>query len=39
LGVKRVSMGPFIYNKMNKDLNDTLENINTHQSFNTLFKT
>ncbi len=39
LGVKRVSMGPFIYNKMNEHLSDTLKNINTHQSFDSLFKT
>ncbi len=38
LGVKRVSMGPFIYNKMNEHLNDTLEKINKHQSFDSLFK-
>jgi len=37
LGVKRVSMGPFVYNKMNKDLSDTLKNIEKHQSFNPLF--
>ncbi len=37
LGVKRVSMGPFINNYMNEQLKNILTNIEKDQSFNSLF--
>jgi len=37
-GVKRISMGPFIYNNMVSQLQDTLNDIGKNQSFNDLFK-
>lgn len=37
LGVKRVSSGPFIYNKVKSKLSVNLELINDNQSFNSLF--
>lgn len=38
LGVKRISSGPFLYNAVNKYFSDTLEAIDTHQSFMPLFE-
>jgi len=37
LGVKRISMGPFIYNNITDYLKNTLQNIEKDQSFNCLF--
>jgi 2-methylisocitrate lyase-like PEP mutase family enzyme len=37
LGVKRISMGPFIYNNITDHLKKTLQNIEKDQSFNCLF--
>ncbi len=36
-GVKRISMGPFIYNHVNDELNDSLTRIEKDQSFDSLF--
>jgi len=38
LGVSRVSMGPFVYNKLNEDLRKTLEMIEDNQSFDVVFQ-
>jgi len=38
LGVKRISTGPFIYNKISEYSNDMLENINERQSFIPIFE-
>jgi len=38
-GVKRISMGPFVYNKMNEHLKNILGDIQDNQSFNCLFAT
>lgn len=38
LGVKRVSAGPFLYNKMSENLGELLDAIDEHQSFSPLFK-
>lgn len=38
LGVKRVSMGPFIYNKINEYFNNILDEIDEHQSFSPIFQ-
>lgn len=38
LGVKRVSTGPFIYNKVNEYFNHMLEAIDERQSFNPIFE-
>lgn len=37
LGVKRISMGNFIYDKIQKHLESSLEEIKTHHSFQSLF--
>ncbi len=37
LGVKRISMGNFVYNRMNNELKATLEKIRSNQSFASLF--
>jgi len=38
LGVKRISTGPFIYNKISEYFSNMLETIDEHQSFNPIFK-
>ena len=38
LGVKRVSTGPFIYNKINEYFNNRLDAIHAHQSFDPIFE-
>lgn len=38
LGVKRVSTGPFIYNKISEYFNNMLEAIDEHQSFDPIFE-
>jgi len=38
-GVKRVSMGPFVYNYMNDQLKNILNDIEKYESFNCLFET
>ena len=37
LGVSRVSMGPFVYNKLNENFRKTLELIEDNQSFDVIF--
>ncbi len=37
IGVKRISMGPFLYNKINKSIKSVLADIKEEQSFNCLF--
>lgn len=37
IGVKRISMGGFVYNKMIKQMEQELQNVITEQSFNNLF--
>lgn len=37
LGVKRISMGDFVFNSLQTTLSHTLEDIKTHQSFQPLF--
>jgi len=37
LGVKRISMGGFVQNKLNKVLNEELKNILQNESFKNLF--
>lgn len=39
LGVKRVSMGPFFYKKMNDCFNQEIKSINETQSFSAMFST
>lgn len=38
LGVSRVSMGPFVYNKLNENFRKTLELIEDNQSFDVVFQ-
>lgn len=38
LGIRRISMGPFVYNNLLSQLKQTIETIHTDQSFSVLFK-
>ena len=38
LGVKRISMGPFVYNNLMEKFEKTIAGIIKNQSFNSLFK-